>query len=150
MTRNRPSLLCLAVPIIAAALASCRSSEPAEMSLVEREQIAFGYSNEIRRIEALRAQYEEQKETLEILFSELDRQGELITKLERDIAQASGRVAALVGQLAAEQEKEKAVRAEIEAAKKGGEASANPAPPPSAAPETPPKEGPPAPDPAPK
>jgi peptidoglycan hydrolase CwlO-like protein len=108
----------LSVPLaLALAGAGCRSDQTGESSLVEREQAAFGYSNEIRRIEALRAQYEEQKETLEILFSEMDRQSELIAKYERDIAQATGRVAALQGQLQAELEKEKALRAQLDAAK---------------------------------
>lgn len=141
---RRPSghALAGAAIVVALALTSCRSDQSEETSLVEREQVAFGYSNEIRRIEALRAQYEEQKETLEILFSEMDRQAELIAKYERDIAQATGRVAALQGQLQAELEKEKALRAQIEAQKTPPEPAA--APPAAApAPATPPAATPP-------
>ena len=137
-------LLVLLVIAVAGGAAGCRSDRKDETSLVEREQIAFGYSNEIRRIEALRAEYEEQKETLEILFSEMDRQSELIAKYERDIAQASGRVAALQGQLQAELDKEKALREQAEAAKKAAAeaaAGAAPAPPPPAAGTPPPAGG---------
>lgn len=138
--RGARLLLAIGVAASLAGVAGCRSEPKDETSLVEREQLAFGYSNEIRRIEALRAQYEEQKETLEILFSEMDRQSELIAKYERDIAQASGRVAALQGELQTVLDKEKALREQIDAAKKPPAETAPPAAPaaPPAAAGTPP------------
>ena len=114
--------------------AGCRSS-PEDVGLLDRESQAYAYRNEIRRLEELRAQYAEQRETLEILLSEIDRERQIAAGLERDLAQAQGRVAALQAQLQAEQQKEKAVREEMDKAK------SPPSPPPSGTDAKPPETG---------